>query len=443
MIKADGTVYTEWPPLFPLILSIANLLTLNTLLFAKLLHGLIYIVTLLLMLKLLKINIQSKPVYFISVVILIFSAPFLQMHVMLWSEPLFMLLIVINIILLHRYSEEPNMEKLLFLILIGALMYLQRKTGTIFIASTSLLIFYLDKSKRRGTFHSVFYLICCSIPVYLWYTRRYEVSGKVFGAAGLEPGKFITNTEEFFHTFTSYFLPSTVPLSMRITIVFFLFALAALVILKNKNLQNLLKNNLYLKVSIFKTLFYYSCLLIFLIYIQIDDSIDDRILSPVLLPLYISLIIIIDAVYLKANEIKKEYAMLFLIPIILWAFYSSIRTAYHINRWNTTGTGGYNSLPWRQNKIITYFIQSEIPIDTLYTNNIYPLKYFLNFKMKSTSTILPKEKITDTPINGILVCFEKEWTYPEKECRTNKTNKKEILIHNQDGVIWQLNNQEK
>jgi hypothetical protein len=106
MKKADGMPYTEWPPLFSLLLSISNLIHINTLDFAKLLLGAVYIAST--MLLFLKTNVKTKAEYLTSVILLIFSAPFIQMHVLVWSEPIFMLLILINVSLLKKYTTTNN-----------------------------------------------------------------------------------------------------------------------------------------------------------------------------------------------------------------------------------------------------------------------------------------------------------------------------------------------
>jgi hypothetical protein len=433
LIKADGTPYTEWPPLFPVLLSMGNILNLNLVFFSALFQGIVLISINLITLYLLKINLTSKSILAFSSILLIFSTPVLQMHVMLWSEPFFLLLILLNLIALKHYLSTPHPKFLILLIVLGILMYLQRKTGIVFIASTASLIFFLSKYKKTAVIHSVLYLILCSIPVYFWYQRRYEIAGKLLGESAFKPENFIDNVKQFSHTLSTYFLPSNIPLPYRFIFLAILVFLIVIIIMRSRKIKDALIANLYFKISFLFIIFYYASLLIFLVYIQIDDAIDDRILIPAYLPLFLLGMIVIDTFYTKLSS------LLFLFVFGLWLLYPIIRTAHHLHRWNTVGTGGYNSLSWSENKIISHYLRSANNPDTLFTNNLYPLKYFLNFKEGKKIVVLGQENIEETS-NAQMVCFPAEWAYPYEKCLDDNSIPKKQIVKNEHGEIWQLNN---
>lgn len=434
LMKADGTPYTEWPPLFPILLSLGNILNLNLVFFAALFHGIVLISTNLISFYLLKTNLRSKSILAFSSILLIFSTPILQMHVMLWSEPFFILLILLNIIALKHYLSTLHLKYFILLIALGILMYLQRKTGIVFIASTAVLLFLFSKQKKSGLLFSLLYLIICSVPIYIWYQRRYEIAGKILGEAKFEPESFFTNIKQFTHTFSTYFFPSTIPLTFRIILLTILVLISGAFILRSPKIKNILINNLYVKLCFYFILFYYTSLLLFLIYIQINDEIDDRILAPAYLPLILLGIFLIDSFYAS----KSSYILLLILGC--WLLYPIVRTVHHLHRWNTVGTGGYNSLSWSENKIVSYYIGSKNDKDTLFTNNLYPLKYFLNFKGEKAFIVLPQENILKGLPNGQLVCFPAEWTYPFEKCLEDNSIHKKHLLKNEHGEIWQLNN---
>ena len=432
--KADGSPYTEWPPLFPVLLSIAHIVHLDLLSFSVLFQGIVLISINLIALYILKTNLQSRPILCLGIILLIFSAPVLQMHVMLWSEPFFLLLILLNLIILKHYLSTLHLKFFILLIGLGMLMYLQRKTGIVFIASTAVLLFLLIKQKRKGFLFSLLYLMPCAIPIYLWYNRRFKIAGQLLGEGEFKPDSFSTILEQLAHTFSSYFLPSAIPLIYRIIFLAILFLIVSAAILKSRKIKDLLINNFYFKASFFIIISYYAALLLLLVYIQIDDKVDDRILAPAYLPLFLSGMILVDSFYAKLK------IPIFLLLLGVWLLYPLVRTGYHLYRWNTSGTGGYNSISWSENKIISHYLSSKSEQDTLFTNSIYPLKYFLNFKAGKKFIILPQKAILKGKVMGQLICFPAEWVYPYEKCLGDNIVEKKQLLKNEHGKIWLLNN---
>ncbi|MBX9851129.1 MAG: hypothetical protein K2X86_05150 [Cytophagaceae bacterium] len=431
MLKTNGEIFCEWPPLFPLLLGISTLIGSDIITFAAILHGLIYCINVLLALYILKQSLTQKTIFIAGLIIILFSAPLLQVHVIIWSEPVFITLILLNIIFLEKYLQGRSLTNLGMLILLGMLMDLQRRTGVFFICATFILI---TKFTKRSIIHYVIYLCINSIPVIWFYLKRKSLSGIYMRPAILNMKSGFEKFVEFLNTFTSFLLPSQLPLLFRI-ITLVLLAVVLIYLLRKQNIKSA-----YLKISFFHFAAYSILLLISLYFIKAEDIIDDRILSPVYLPFFISLLIIADHIFKNNRETIQLRIFNFIITLILffWTIYPLSRTIYHINRWNTSGTGGYNSTYWRSHNTIQS-LEKEKVSNIIFTNHVHALRYYLNYKNDIPYIIYPQHKLmTSKSSYGLLVCIESVSDNPAEACISESINNKVTLKNFKDGTIWKL-----
>lgn len=429
MLRADGTIFYQWPPLYPILLSPAQITGINVITYAAIFNGLVLALNITLSLFIARSIIKNKIILLFLIILLCFSIPLIQIHIMVWSEPFFITLVLINIIFIKRYFENPDTRNLLVLIFIGILLFLQRKSGFIFSGATLLFLIFHRNSKFS---HWIPYLILCFIPVILWFQRKVSISGKYFGHSELKPEKFFVNIEDFSNTFTSYFFPMPVPLWIRVILLILLFII--LVFLLRKKIKERLIN-FYLFISVSFIVIYYVFIITGLIYIQISEEIDDRILIPVYSLVLICLSYFLDKIY---DFYKNKIVRSILIFIIFsWLVYPVTRTVYHVHRWNTQGSGGYNTKFWNENEIISKLEKIPRP-EIIYTNNVNSLFYHYNLRKGNNSYIRSISEENYRKDNSILVCFyEGENDTESGECE-NYSGDKKLIYKNTKGAIWAI-----
>jgi hypothetical protein len=435
MKKADGSIFYEWPPLYPWILSISKLLSVNIIKFATVFNFVTYSTNILLTYSIIKQNVRDKILQYLALFILLFSIPLLQVHILIWSEPFFILLVLFNLLILKKYVEQKKLSFLILLSVVSLLLQLQRKAGVYFMMSNVLLIIYYNR--KKFVLHTLFYFSVSVFTTASWFISRHQVSGIYFGSSKFAPSELGTLIQQFLNTFTTYFFPLPIPLSIRVFILLTILAALFLYFLKNKiNFFFLVKQNQILFLSGAFTFIYYSTLILSLLYFHLSEDIDDRILSPAFLPFIIFLFLFLDQLQINFTKTAKSILNY---CIVLWLVYGIGRTYHNLKRWNNIGTGGYNRIEWYQSKVIQDLYKEDTK-QAIITNNVEALTYHLNFLRNKNFTILPMESKVRLE-NGLLVCFPSNLTNPDNTCKSEQWPDKVMILNSREGKIWKFKNQ--
>ncbi|MBC6698145.1 hypothetical protein [Hymenobacter sp. BT190] len=135
--NANGTLYTAWPPLFPVVLAGWK----AVLPFGwKWLQGTCLAASLLLWGRLGQQLLTHPALIRLYILVLAFSTPWLMCGGFLWSEPLFILLLSGYLYALYCYSRNGTATMLLCATVCGILLPLQRVTGFFVLAGVGLSV---------------------------------------------------------------------------------------------------------------------------------------------------------------------------------------------------------------------------------------------------------------------------------------------------------------
>ena len=100
----------------------------------------------------------------------------------LMSEPLFILLMCLQIYLLWKYLNSPSNECFFLLLIVSLLLPITRYAGIVVVVSSGLLIIIFDKSKPwRRFFKGLGFTIFGLLPIGLWFLDLYLELDKVGG----------------------------------------------------------------------------------------------------------------------------------------------------------------------------------------------------------------------------------------------------------------------
>ena len=138
--NVNGTLYTAWPPLFPVLLSFwADIVPLNW----KWLQAGCLAASLVLWGHLGQLLLVHKVLARLYILVLAFSTPWLMCGGFLWSEPVFIVLFSAYIYALYRYGSAANRLMLLLATFCGMLLPLQRVPGFFVLAGVGLAVVVL------------------------------------------------------------------------------------------------------------------------------------------------------------------------------------------------------------------------------------------------------------------------------------------------------------
>lgn len=163
-IGTAGNYYTQWPPLFPLILSLFDD-PLNAMAYVQFICKVIIgLVTLFLANQFLS-NVIVKIIFLLGVWL---SVHMLMISVFLWSEIIFMTLYMIHLYVSLNLGKKAVYYYLM--ILFGIFLCLQRNAGLFLVCSTAVWML-VDNSLviDKKYFKAVVYIALCTLSLFCWY----------------------------------------------------------------------------------------------------------------------------------------------------------------------------------------------------------------------------------------------------------------------------------
>ena len=103
MVTYSGDSFSGWPPLYPLILAaIGSTTGIDPIVSIKYLHAVVFGLIIVLSSRLFVLYVKSTAIIMFGIFFVLFSLPIVSISLMAWSEPLFILLLVIFLVYLQK-----------------------------------------------------------------------------------------------------------------------------------------------------------------------------------------------------------------------------------------------------------------------------------------------------------------------------------------------------
>jgi len=183
-ISFDGEPLTLWPPLYPALLAfVSRIFGTDPLVIASIVNALIFGFIVYLAGTVLFRHLSSSPILAIQgTLAFLFAIPLFSIAVIAYTEPLFILLVLLSFIFLGTYLSTPSIPSLVLLSLSVSLALLTRYVGIILLpwAAVFIILFNRGPLKKRIAHLALFALIT-SLPVGIWLIRNYVVSHSLSG----------------------------------------------------------------------------------------------------------------------------------------------------------------------------------------------------------------------------------------------------------------------
>jgi len=320
--------FIQWPPLFPSLLALAELFRVDIWVAANYLNAFILGLIIFISGLWLSRNVRNGMYVLWGLGTLVFSVPLLYVSRYVWSEPLFILLLLLFIIEMEKYLKTQKFSFLLMAAIFAALACMTRYIGVVLILTGALAIL-LQNRKLIYRFCSILVFgFISGLPLGIWAIRNYLLSQTLFGARTPSMYTLKQNIVLTIKALVSWVIPlaeMNVSLGyngtrlLKIAIAAFCLIFAALLIwlvlkkrllIAKSNEKGSGQSKNLLSVLITPVLFVviYIAYLIATATSVAFDSIDNRLLSPVFVPLIMIVTVILDSVnlYLKESKCFKE-----------------------------------------------------------------------------------------------------------------------------------------
>lgn len=373
-----NTPLVDFPVGYPLFLAIASIIAQKTvLLIAPVLNRILFIGVVFLTAAIMqeegkKFRLVNSGLLFL----LALSPCLLEIYSMLWSETLFILLILLFIITLKKYFGHSNTENLVFVSIVTAAAMLTRYAGVTLFATGFFLIFFnsgvIVKKKRK---HLLYYFIISWVPVALNLLRNYFREGNSTGIREKAIRTIAANISEAGSVFAGW-LPFLSQYEKAAAIVFMIILIAAAAFI----IYRLLQQQYFPFISTAVACFFctYAFFILGIASISRFEDLSSRLLSP----LYISLLLILafgaKAVLSKLTRIRKNVFILFVLIIyggFHFSYYQQNAAAWEGIK--DAGIPGYAEDSWTKSALVTYIKQHKSDFRRPVYANANDAVYFL------------------------------------------------------------------
>ncbi len=173
---ADMDPIIQWPPFFSFTLALLGKLGPDPLLGARILHVILFGVSILMVGFVLKKFTRSSAIAFLGSFLMLTSTANIRVHSMAWSEPWFLFLAFLGFFSLNEYLGTGKKFFFFASALLAGLACLDRYAGVSVIAAGALILLLLhQKSISKRLTDAVSYTILSALPLGLWLVRNYIV----------------------------------------------------------------------------------------------------------------------------------------------------------------------------------------------------------------------------------------------------------------------------
>jgi hypothetical protein len=178
-----GEQMTSWPPLFPAILALFQQLGLSPLGAARIFNALLWGVTTLLVATWISSVARSATLAMLAALWVALSPTLLYYASMLWSEPLFVALLVGALFSLTRCLAAPRWTNLILAAVLAGAATQQRYAGgiAVIVGTFSLMFLRRDVGFLRRIPAAFIYGLIASVPTAIWLVRNLKISGTLTG----------------------------------------------------------------------------------------------------------------------------------------------------------------------------------------------------------------------------------------------------------------------
>ena len=348
------------PPFYPAILAAIDLaLGVDPLSSAHIVNALLFgLIVYLGGLLALKHLSSSRALALVGTLAIVFSSPLFRVATWAWSEPLFVLLVLLAVIFAHSYLAGGGVTSLALFSLSAALSCLTRYIGVTLIlwGALAILLFHRRGFKRRLAHVSLFVFIS-ALPVGLWLIRNYAVSSTLFGQRAGSASGLSENFALLFSSLLSWYVPGGIAGRSSILTV----ASAGVGIFAAFGLRDGWQG---VKAGLRQTRPLILLVFVYLLFLAVSssvaayDPIDDRLLSPVYVPLTLFLLILLQALVdpYRRRFSKRLVDSFLAIGISVWLVFSIRSTVLSVADLNSNGQG-YSGRVWKDSETVRYLVQ--------------------------------------------------------------------------------------
>ncbi len=363
ILTLGGFPSSRWGPLYPIQLAILEKLPFAITDSMAAYNILLFILTIFTTWKLISMSIERTFFRYAALTFITLSYAIVQIYCSMETEPLFLLLINISILLLIKFYGQSKFSTLLLMGLICGIAIMHRYPAVFMLPVIGFFLLWKIKD-YKSLIKVLVMLAIATVPITLWIGRNYLQTGTLTGDR--DPGGYLfwKNMLVLADTLTSWVLPMKVPIILRMLIIFPLFFILFVFSAPVKKFPNAIH---MLMISSYLSVLTAS-------YITDIEEPRDRLVAPILISLSIVLFSGMERISSSIDQ-GRMTPLIFKALVVLWLLYPTIRIVKNVNQWHSTGVDIYNDPAWKNSATIKWISENDLDSKT-FSNDIFAIYYF-------------------------------------------------------------------
>lgn len=364
----DGLPVAFWPPLYPAVLAAFGALGPDVLAVARWLGALAFGLIVFFSGKLFHETFRSPRLAWGATLAVAAATPLVRVSVKVWSEPLFVLFVVLFLRTLPAYLEAPSRARLAGLAAVTAAAMLDRYAGAaLLLTGAAFLLAHRVWPLRRRLGRALVYGAASGLPLALWLLRNIRLTGTPTGPrGGMGPQTLADVLAEGAHTIAGWLVPPTMPMwAQAAALIGLAFLVAAAFFPRSGGRPAGVRHRL--RVAAGFTLVY-AAFVTAAGAAGLSDMPNGRLLAPLLVPLVLMAAHGLEAALAAMRRAgRRRPAHVLAVCAALWLAYPLASTAAYVYVRAKLGGGGYHTEPWQTSEMVRW-LKTHPPEGVVYAN---------------------------------------------------------------------------
>lgn len=385
LVEGRGMVYfgyktpiMQWPPLYVLLMTIPTILDISPAIFIQALNPLIYVVLIIIMAGWIYRYMHHKWMMYMSLLFIAFGIPMVHVMRYIWTEPIFLLVLVMAIMAFHRYLQESSTKWLVIAGLLSSLCWLTRYMGVTLLMTCCIYMLLRRQAIGKKLKNLLLYGTISAFPMLLWVIRNYMYSQTFTGSRGMNKIPLMKNVLLSLRLMCSWFI-STHNLVALLGFGLLVIMLIYLFLRSKREKKSVFGNHGRIITLLLLYIGLYMTILLFMASNYAMDPMNNRMLLPIYIPGVWLLLAMLDGLLDGSRSYMGSSARGILtacvaLGILLINFYP---ISYHLNGLDNfhRAKEGYEFYG-ESNEMIPYIKALELgSSDVIITNNPTLLTY--------------------------------------------------------------------
>ncbi len=378
LLDFNGLALVDFPAGYPLFLSFFYLLTgISPILLSPFINALLYVGVILISSSIMQSFQGVTRWYRIAILILLASSPCLwEVYGMIWSETLFLFLVLFFMLGWKNYSNKKTIFSLLLLALVTACAFVTRFAGITLVATGIALIFFDESiSILKKIKHLALFFVGSISFVIINLIRNHYASGTLSGVREKALRTAGENLLDIGSVLGGWF-PFIGEHALAGAIIFCLLVAFAVI----QIVYRLIQQQFYSKLEtvVYGFFLVYSIFIILISSISRFEELSSRLLSPMYIP-----IIWVSTCWIPNFIQKKSRTFRIVLLMGTAVFFIAVLKNYYqqnVETWDGiayAGIPGYSEKQWKESPTIKYINTHKESINGAIYSDAYDGLYYL------------------------------------------------------------------